>query len=71
MFEFTPKDRARTERDPILTGKGNIGGEIKEISLFKSESKDGSKKYFTGYVKEPWEPGQQAAESSQAADTPF
>ena len=77
LFEFKPKDRARTDRDPVLVGKGAVKlegmetAELRDFSLFKSESKDGNTKYFTVYIKEPFVKNEDSSKPSSSSDVPF
>ena len=73
------KNEHKTEdKHPNYKGKINVDGTIKEIALWLTESKDGTKKYFSvkiqdEYIKpETTEPEKHNAETgSDPGDLPF
>jgi hypothetical protein len=49
--------KKQQEKQPDYTGKLNINGEIKDVSLWVKEGKSG--KFFSGPIKEEWKPSEQ------------
>jgi len=56
IFKNTKK--AEGSKQPEYTGKLNVGGIIKDVSLWVKEGKNG--KFFSGLIKDEWKPTQQA-----------
>lgn len=59
-------NRKSADTHPDYTGKINVDGIIKDISLWIKEGKNG--KFFAGNIKEEWKP---EGKENKSGDLPF